>query len=111
MQLTRVTRQSEQRSSDFKMSDGFRHLWLPPLVPATDGGVAHAFNENRCVGIYFSRSLDSFGLSALVVTDSLGTRPPNRIIAFFLSTLDKQLYAHKILLQIFYLTGPRSSLS
>jgi len=68
-------------------------LRLAPLVPVPSVGVAYTLHENRRVWINPPSSRDSLGLCSLVIADSFGPRPPNRIIALFRSLLDEQFTA------------------
>jgi len=75
-------------------------LRLAPFIPVSSVGVANTFNENHRVWVNLPSSLDSLSLCWLVITDSFGTRPPNRIITLIRSLLNEQFTAHKVLLSL-----------
>ena len=65
-----------------------------PLVRMAPVRVSNAFHEDGCLGVYLACPLDSLSLRCPVIADPVGIRPPDRVIAFFISSFDKQFATH-----------------
>jgi hypothetical protein len=63
----------------------------------TSIGIPNAFHKDSRVWVDLTSPLDSFGLRGLMITDPVGIRPPNCIIAF-VPPFDEQLATHVSLL-------------
>jgi hypothetical protein len=60
----------------------------------TSMGISHALHKNCSAGINLSGSFNGFALRGLVITDSVGVRPPNYVITLFFPPFNKQLAGH-----------------
>ncbi len=73
-------------------------LRFAPLIRLASVGMSDSFYKNGSIGVNLASPLDGLSLRSLVITDSLGIRPADRIIAFLRPPFYEQFSTHVLLL-------------